>query len=74
MYKATYLVENEEDQTLIIVDTEVSEVDKDDTLVFYTMPLGIILTNHYVFTISFRENKIIDDVVSGSSGHSLYCA
>ena len=58
-------VEQEEDQTLIIVDTAVSEVDKDDTLVFYTMPLGIILTNHYVFTISFRENKIIDDVVSG---------
>ncbi len=57
-------VEQEEDQTLIIVDTAVSEV-KDDTLIFYTIPLGIILTNHYVFTISSRENKVIDDVVSG---------
>ena len=58
-------VEQEENQTLIIVDTAVSEVQKDDTLVFYTMPLGIIITDHYVFTISLRENKVIDDVVSG---------
>jgi magnesium transporter len=58
-------VEQEENQTLIIVDTAVSEVQKDDTLIFYTMPLGIIITDHYVFTISLRENKVIDDVVSG---------
>ncbi len=58
-------VEQEEEQTLIIVDTAVSEVQKDDTLIFYTMPLGIILTNHHVFTISLRENKVIDDVISG---------
>ena len=56
-------VEQEENQTLIIVDTAVSEVQKDDTLIFYTMPLGIIITDHYVFTISLRENKV--DVVSG---------
>ena len=55
-------VEQEENQTLIIVDTAVSEVQKDDTLIFYTMPLGIILTDHYV---SLRENKVINDVVSG---------
>lgn len=58
-------VEQEEKQTLIIVDTAVSEVQKDDTLIFYTMPLGIILTEHHVFTISLRENKVIDDAVSG---------
>jgi len=58
-------VEQEDEQTLIIVDTAVSEVQKDDTLVFYTMPLGIILTDHYVFTISLKENKVIEDAVSG---------
>lgn len=58
-------VEQEEEQTLIIVDTAVSEVQKDDTLIFYTIPLGIILTDRYVFTISFRENKVIDDIISG---------
>ena len=58
-------VEQEEKQTLIIVDTAVSEVQKDDTLIFYTMPLGLIITEHHVFTISLRENKVIDDVVNG---------
>lgn len=58
-------VEQEENQTLLIVDTAVSDVQKDDTLIFYTMPLGIILTEQNVFTISLRENKVIDDVVSG---------
>ncbi len=58
-------LEQEENQTLIIVDTAVSEVQKNDTLIFYTMPLGIILTEQNVFTISLRENKVIDDVVSG---------
>ena len=58
-------VEQEDKQTLIIVDTAVSEVQKDDTLIFYTMPLGIIITEHHVFTISLRENKVIDDVVNG---------
>ena len=58
-------VEQEEKQTLIIVDTAVSEVQKYYTLIFYTMPLGIIITEHHVFTISLRENKVIDDVVNG---------
>lgn len=58
-------VEQEDEQTLIIIDTAVSEVDKNDTLVFYTVPLGIILTGQYVFTISLRESNIIDDAVSG---------
>ena len=40
-------------------------MQKDDTLIFYTMPLGIILTEQNVFTISLRENKVIDDVVEG---------
>lgn len=66
-------VEQEEDQTLIIVDTAVSEVQKDDTLIFYTMPLGIILTQNYVFTISLRENKVIDDVVNGSIRNLQTC-
>lgn len=58
-------VEQEDEQTLIIVDTAVSEVQKDDTLIFYTVPLGLILTDEYVFTISLRENTVIEDAVSG---------
>ncbi len=58
-------VEREEDQTLIIVDTAVSEVTKNETLRFYTMPLGIIITEQHVFTISLRESRLIDDIAAG---------
>ena len=59
-------IEREDDQTLIIVDTPVSSVDEDQTLLFYTQPIGIIITQDYVFTISHKPTKIIDDAVSGS--------
>lgn len=58
-------VEQEENQTLIIVDTAVSEVTKSETLRFYTMPIGIILTEHQVFTISLKDSKVVDDVIAG---------
>jgi len=59
-------IEREDEQTLIIVDTPVSSVDSDKTLLFYTQPIGIILTNDYVFTISLKDTRIIDEAVSGS--------
>ncbi|MBO5226911.1 MAG: magnesium transporter CorA family protein [Ruminococcus sp.] len=58
-------VEREENQTLIIVDTAVSEISKNETLRFYTMPLGIIITEQQVFTISLRSSKVVDDIVAG---------
>lgn len=59
-------IEREDDQTLIIVDTPVSSVDDEQTLLFFTQPIGIILTNDYVFTISLKETRIIEEAVSGS--------
>ncbi|MBQ8515255.1 MAG: magnesium transporter CorA family protein [Ruminococcus sp.] len=58
-------VEREENQTLIIVDTAVSEIEKNETLKFYTMPLGIIITEQQVYTISLKDSKVVDDVISG---------
>jgi magnesium transporter len=58
-------VEREDDQTLIIVDTAVSEIQKNDTIVFYTMPMSIILKDQLVFTISLRTNKVLEDIVEG---------
>lgn len=59
-------IEREDDQTLVIVDTPVSSVDDDKNLLFYTLPIGIILTDDYVFTISSKETRIIDEAVNGS--------
>lgn len=59
-------IEREDNQTLVIIDTPVSSVDEDNTLLFYTQPIGIILTESYVFTISIKETRIIDEAVNGS--------
>ncbi len=59
-------VEIEDEQTLIIVDTPVSDMQKSDTSLFYTLPIGIILTDDYVFTISSKENSIITEIESGA--------
>ena len=58
-------VEREDTQTLIIIDTAVSEIEKNETLVFYTMPMSIIIKDQLVFTISLRNNKVIEDLIDG---------
>ena len=58
-------IEREDDQTLIIVDSAVSEIQPDETILFYTVPLGIIITDNYVFTISLRDNRVLRDMAEG---------
>lgn len=58
-------VEREEGQTLIIVDTAVVE-KQEGTLSCYTVPLGIITTADYVFTISAKQNAVIQAVEHGA--------
>lgn len=59
-------IEREDDQTLIIIDTPVSSTDKDDTKIFYTMPMGIIITETNVFTVSLHNAQIIEEAVRGT--------
>ena len=58
-------IEREDNQTLVIIDTPVSAVDEDKTKNFYTLPMGIIVTEQYVFTISIRETQIINEATRG---------
>jgi magnesium transporter len=58
-------IEREDEQTLVIIDTPVSSVDEDQTRSFYTLPMGIILTDDYVFTISIKETQIITEARKG---------
>ncbi len=60
-------IERDEGQTLIVLDYPVAEKSDDDdqTFSYYTMPMGIILTDSYVVTVSLRENSIIDDFAKG---------
>lgn len=57
--------EKEDDQTLIIVDTPEMEVKDENTVLYYTTPLSIIIKDHIVFTITLNKNTIIEDVISG---------
>lgn len=58
-------IENEETQTLIIVDYAVAETDAQNALLYSTMPMGIILTQNNVVTISLKENIILSEMASG---------
>lgn len=59
-------IEREDDQTLIIIDTPVSSMDESESKMFYTMPIGIIITDTNVITISLQESQLIDEAVRGS--------
>ena len=60
-------IEVEDGQTLIIVDYAVASDEKTDkSLVLYsTLPMGIILTETNVFTISLKENVIVSELAGG---------
>ena len=58
-------IEREDDQTLVIIDTPVSTVDEDQTRNFYTQPIGIIINEDYVFTISLKETQILKEAMHG---------
>lgn len=59
-------IEREDEQTLIIVDTAMSEIQTEETILFFTVPLGIIITKDYVFTISLRDNQVLRDMMDGT--------
>ncbi|MDE6035267.1 MAG: magnesium transporter CorA family protein [Ruminococcus sp.] len=58
-------IECEDNQTLVIIDTPVSDTDGEETRLFYTQPLGIIITDKNVFTICVKETQILKDATDG---------
>ena len=58
-------VEIEDNQTLIIVDTPYAETQAENTILYYTLPIGIVITDSYVFTISSKDNPVLTDLSSG---------
>lgn len=64
----TSRIEIEENQTLIVVDYPVAEKvsqDENDIISYYTMPMGIILTDKNVITVCLKENLIVDELAKG---------
>lgn len=57
-------IEVEEDQTLIIIDTPLATTEGQNTLVYTTMPIGIIITPKYVATVCLNETSAITDIAN----------
>jgi len=53
-------VEVEDDQTLIIIHTPLAVTEAENTLVYTTMPLGIIVTKSNVVTVCLNEITTMD--------------
>ncbi|WP_195277084.1 magnesium transporter CorA family protein [Anaerotruncus rubiinfantis] len=60
-------IESEEGQTLVIVDYPVADQQDDEnkTILYTTMPMGIIMTRDYVLTVCLRENLLISEMAEG---------
>ncbi|MDD4495080.1 MAG: magnesium transporter CorA family protein [Eubacteriales bacterium] len=53
-------IDVDENQTLIIVDTPYIYTEQEGEPVYETIPLGIIVTDDYIFTLSSKENIVTD--------------
>lgn len=61
-------VDKDEDQTLIVIDypsQEESATDDEDTLLYMTMPMGVIFVKDYIVTISLYDNMTREEFKNG---------
>ena len=59
----TSRIDTEEGQTLIIID--IPAVEKDDAVVYSTLPMGIIVTDKHIITVCLKETSVIRDFQDG---------
>ena len=59
-------IDEDEKQTLIVIDYPHAEDKTDDNAILYTtLPLGVVLTDDFIVTICLHDNLNIDDLTSG---------
>ncbi|MEM1485642.1 magnesium transporter CorA family protein [Oscillospiraceae bacterium PP1C4] len=60
-------IESEGEQTLVIVDYPSAEeqADENKTILYTTMPMGIIITHDYIITVCLHDNLTISDLAQG---------
>lgn len=59
-------IDQEDNSTLIIVDIPVVEKQDGDKLFYSTRPLGVILAQKNVITVSLQDNPVLDEFVDGA--------
>lgn len=58
-------IEIEDEQTLVIIDTPLAVTEGHNTLVYTTMPVGIIITPLYIVTVCLNEVSAMTDIANG---------
>jgi len=56
-------IDVENDQTLIVIDVPYVYEDEDGK-VYETMPMGIVVKDEYIITVSLRQNEVLDLIKS----------
>lgn len=59
-------IETEDDQTLVIFDLPLTANEDNNTVHYTTRPLGIIITQSHVVTISSWRSPILDEMADGT--------
>lgn len=57
-------IDVENDQTLIVIDVPYVYDDDDGGKVYETMPMGIVVKEEYIITVSLRQNEVLDLIKS----------
>ncbi len=58
----TSRIESEGSQTLVIVDVPTAEKQSENTMMYSTMPIGVIITEKVIYTIALKENAVITEL------------
>ena len=61
----TSRIEIEEAQTLLIVDLPLAEMQEADTILYTTMPIGIVMLSRQIVTIALKNNPLITELADG---------
>lgn len=58
-------IEREADQILIIVDLPIAEKEERKTIIYSTVPMGIIITDKNIITVCLSENPMVSELQKG---------
>ena len=62
-------IDKDDNQTLIVIDYPSQEKDdpsdENDTLLYMTLPIGVIFIDDYLVTISLHDNRTLSDIRKG---------
>ncbi|MEF9852984.1 MAG: magnesium transporter CorA family protein [Hydrogenoanaerobacterium sp.] len=61
----TSRIECEEQQTLLIVDLPLAEKQEENTILYTTMPIGIVMLPRQIVTIALKNNPLISEFAEG---------